>query len=108
MFAFTRDRDDALVIGAGVPSLWVDEAPGVRVRRLPTPYGALDFSMLAAGDSLVVQVEEGIWIPLGGIVIQAPTRGEISRVTINGATVAPGSDGEIAVKTLPSTVVIRH
>ena len=45
MFAYEREADSSLVIGAGIPESWVTEKPGVTVRRLSTHYGALSYTM---------------------------------------------------------------
>jgi len=90
MFAYTRDADGALVIGAGIPLAWTREAPGVIVRNLPTPYGPLSYSMRGDRDSILVSVEDGLRIPPGGIVVQAP-----------------GQDAGTVIASLPATVVLR-
>ena len=45
MFAYERDNDSSLVIGAGVPETWVREEKGVGIRNLSTHYGLLSYSM---------------------------------------------------------------
>src|SRR5260370_32727631 len=53
MLAYARERDDALVVGAGVTRGWLGGA-GLTVRGLPTPYGRLGFAMRALSDTLTV------------------------------------------------------
>jgi hypothetical protein len=45
MFAYEREGDHALVLAAGLPGEWVTSAPGVAVKRLPTYYGILNYSL---------------------------------------------------------------
>ena len=42
-------RDQALVVAAGIDPAWVTAEPGVTVRRLPTHWGILNFTLRASG-----------------------------------------------------------
>jgi hypothetical protein len=102
MLAYPRERDDALVIGAGVPPGWL-EGHGVSVRDLPTPYGPLAFSMLLRDNAIEARVEAGLEVPRGGVVVLAPARPG-RRVTVNGRPAARNAAGEVVVRSLPATV----
>src|SRR5205823_2200392 len=69
MLVYEREEDQALVIGAGIPSSWLEE--GVRVRGLRTMYGPLDFSARREGSRIVVKIS-GVRVPPGGIVVMLP------------------------------------
>jgi hypothetical protein len=69
MLAYEREFDDALVLGAGIPSSWLDR--GVRVRGLRTIYGPLNFSARRSGKRIIVHIS-GVRVPRGGIVLQLP------------------------------------
>jgi F5/8 type C domain-containing protein len=73
MLAYERESDDALILGAAIPSSWLDR--GVRVRGLRTIYGPLDFSARRDGKRIVVHIS-GVRVPRGGIVLQLPGVGE--------------------------------
>ncbi|MEA2413648.1 MAG: hypothetical protein QOI58_305 [Thermoanaerobaculia bacterium] len=73
MLAYERESDDSLVLGAGIPSSWLDR--GVRVRGLRTIYGPLNFSAWRDGKRIVVNIS-GVRVPRGGIVVQLPGVGE--------------------------------
>ncbi|HEY3571189.1 MAG TPA: coagulation factor 5/8 type domain-containing protein [Thermoanaerobaculia bacterium] len=66
--AYERDSDQALVLAAGVPEEWIRE--GVSVKGMPTPWGLLDFSLKAEGDSVRLRVGGGLTVPSGGIVFR--------------------------------------
>ncbi|HTG33527.1 MAG TPA: discoidin domain-containing protein [Thermoanaerobaculia bacterium] len=70
LLAYERDSDQALVLAAGVPDSWISAQGGVSVKRMPTPWGALDYSLTAEGDSLRLKVGEGMKVPPGGIVFR--------------------------------------
>jgi hypothetical protein len=68
--AYERDSDQALVLGAGVPDSWLAAPGGVAVRRLPTPWGLLEYSLTAEGNVVRLKVGEGMKLPPGGIVFR--------------------------------------
>jgi hypothetical protein len=72
MLVYERESDQALVIGAGIPSSWLEQ--GVRVRGLRTIYGPLDFF----ADRKVVKIS-GVRVPPGGIVLMLPGVNRIIR-----------------------------
>jgi len=69
MIVYEREEDDALVLGAGIPSSWLDK--GVRVHGLRTIYGPLDFSARREGGRVIVTIS-GVRVPKGGIVLMLP------------------------------------
>jgi hypothetical protein len=95
------EREDALVVGAGVPLEWLDGA-GVAVRRLGTRFGALDLQMRRQGDVTRVRLAGDLRLPGGGIVVALP--GE--RITMNGREMHAGSGGAV-VRSLPAEIEIR-
>jgi hypothetical protein len=70
LIAYERDSDQALVLAAGVPDDWIAAPGGVAVRRLPTPWGLLEYSLTAEGGSVRLRVGEGLTVPPGGIVFR--------------------------------------
>ncbi len=68
LLAYERESDRALVLAAGVPDAWITAPGGVAVRRLPTPWGLLEYSLTAEGTGARLRVGAGITVPPGGIV----------------------------------------
>jgi hypothetical protein len=108
MFAYERDADSALVVGAGIPAEWVTSAPGVVVRRMPTYHGLLDFTMRAEGDSVRVTLAGLGASPPGGIVVRSPLDRPIREVVVDGRTMRAHSAEEVAVRHLPAEVILRY
>ncbi|MGK2961660.1 MAG: discoidin domain-containing protein, partial [Gemmatimonadaceae bacterium] len=102
MFAFERESDSSLVIGAGIPEKWAREGDGVAIRGLSTHYGRLSYSMRSAGDAIEVRIDEGVRIPPGGIVVRSAVEREPASIEVNGSK-APGTGGVI-VRSLPAIV----
>jgi hypothetical protein len=107
LFAYTRGADSALVVGAGLPREWVADAPGVRVAKLPTPFGPLAYRMSAKGRSTVCELEEGMRVPPGGFVLAPPAvKGRPwRRATIDGKAVTLDAKGRVTVRAVPARIV---
>src|SRR4029453_13706931 len=71
--AYERESDEALVGGAGVKPEWVTSEPGLAVRRLPTNWGILNFSMRSDGpDGVGVGPSGDLTIPPGKMRLASP------------------------------------
>lgn len=70
MLAFVREKDEALVLAAGVPEEWVRSEGGVSVKGLRTEYGTLRYSLAAEGRGVRLRVSgDGLTVPPGGIAV---------------------------------------
>ena len=107
MFAYDRESDSALVVGAGIPAAWVDQAPGVEVRSLRTPHGTLDLGMRGDGHTVTVHLGGKLTVPRGGIAVRSPYDRPIRSATIDGRPAVVTESGEVLVRELPATVVLR-
>jgi hypothetical protein len=100
MFAYERERDQALVLGAGVPATWF-AGQGVGVRDLRTPYGKLTWSARSTpARRLVLRIEGAS--PPGGYVLPWPFAGRPGATRFNGHAMT-WKDGEL---TLPGPGVV--
>jgi len=106
MFAYERESDSSLVVGAGIPEKWLREDDGVAIRGLSTHYGRLGYSMRLSGDVVELRIDEGIWMPPGGIVVSSALDRRHSGVEING--VEAESTDEVVVRSLPAIVRFRY
>jgi len=107
MFAYERESDSSLVVGAGIPEKWVREENGVEVSGLSTHYGPLRFTMRGTGDELEVRIGAGVRVPAGGVVVRSPSDRQLRQVLVNGVGVEPGA-GEVVVRGLPTVVTFRY
>jgi len=107
-FAYERASDSALVVGAGVPATWVDQAPGVVARRVPTVHGPLDLTMRGDGRSVRVRLGGGLTVPPGGVVVVSPYDRPVRRATLDGAAARLTQAGEVVVRRLPATVTLWY
>ncbi|MGD0950203.1 MAG: discoidin domain-containing protein [Candidatus Binatia bacterium] len=109
MLAYERADDGALVLAAGVPAAWVREAPGVRVRALPTHVGALDYTMCVGGEDRVrVTLGGAVRCPSAGIVVESPLAQPIRRVVIDGRQ-QPATDSQrVTLRSIPRELILDY
>jgi hypothetical protein len=72
-FAYERESDAALVIGAGLNSTWLQGA-GVRIAELRTPWGPLDYSLHLDENLNLHFQSSGAVRPPGGLIVTCGTR----------------------------------
>lgn len=107
LFVFERASDRALVIAAGVPEAWARAPEGVRVKRLPTYYGTLNYAMrLVDKGHLRLEMTGDIAVPPGGIVVAAPPGKSLRGVAVNGAPVDTFSERDATIRQFPAEVVL--
>ncbi|MEO8578258.1 MAG: coagulation factor 5/8 type domain-containing protein, partial [Gemmatimonadales bacterium] len=107
MFAFEREADSSLVIGAGIPEKWVREGEGLSISGLSTHYGTLGFAMHSSGSDIEVTIDGGVRVPSGGVVVRSPSDRRIQQTLLNGDPVANGP-GELVVRALPAVVTFKY
>jgi hypothetical protein len=106
MFAYEREADSSLVLGAGVREEWVTAETGIRVNGLRTHYGSLGYTMRLVPEGVAVRLG-GVRVPRGGIVIRSPLARPITSVTADVRIVRQDSE-EIVIDRLPAIVVLRY
>ena len=101
MFAYEREPDHAIVIGAGLPAAWFD-GQGVAISDLNTPFGKVGYSIRRAGDGFRIRIN-GNARPPGGYVADLPWPNEQQRLCIGSRAV----EGEIVIQRPGQTVTVR-
>ncbi|WP_225540373.1 discoidin domain-containing protein [Xanthomonas sp. XNM01] len=105
MFAYTRERDDSLVLAAGVPADWLD-GEGIAISGLRTPHGELSYTLRRRDGVLQLDVPAGTALPPGGLVLPWPYDTEAGAVSIDGQPAAL-DDGAVRVTKAPARVRIE-
>jgi hypothetical protein len=108
MLAYEREADRSLVIAAGVPEAWIAADGGVAVKRLPTHYGVLSYTLRADGpDRVRVQLAGDLGMPAGGIVVTSPLTKPLRSASVGGRTVEPAA-GAVTVREFPAEVILEY
>jgi hypothetical protein len=109
LFAFERESDDALVLGAGLPPSWIDDPAGVGVERLPTHYGILNMRVLRDNPSTIRMYLTGdVQIPAGKIIASLPVAGSLQSVLVNGIPVDTFDARSATISSFPAEVELRY
>ncbi|CAN5877390.1 discoidin domain-containing protein [soil metagenome] len=123
MFAYVREEDDALVVGAGILPAWLARGDSVSVRGLRTPAGIVGYAMRTApiddpavtppeatpGADVLVEIllEPGVTAPSGGLVIRSPLDRPVRTASVDGRAV-PVEGDEVRLDHWPSRVLLRY
>jgi hypothetical protein len=91
MFVYEREIDDALVVGAGIPEVWLNDTPGVEVKGLPTYYGHLNYTMKRHDNRLVLELSGDLSIPKGNIEVRSPLKAVLRSVGGDGVMTKRGA-----------------
>ena len=108
LFAYDREEDGALVVGAGVRPEWVTTSPGVRISGLRTYEGRLDLAMSGTPQQVAITLGGRMRLPRGGVIVRSPFDTPILRATVNGASIRLSDRREVQVLRLPATVVLTY
>jgi hypothetical protein len=107
LFVYEREADQSLVIAAGLPREWVESATGVSVKRLPTYYGTLNYSLhQEAPGELHLQLSGDLTLPPGKLVIKPPVA--LQTVTVNGKAITTFNADSATIAEFPADVVLRY
>jgi hypothetical protein len=101
LFAYEREADQAIVVGAGIPEAWL-ESGGCALRGLHTRYGVLELSFSQRGTMTNVRLTGDAELPPGGFVVRMP--GRFKAATVNGSRASLDPDGTLKVRALPAAI----
>ncbi|MEG3175535.1 discoidin domain-containing protein [Sphingomonas sp. RB3P16] len=107
LFAYERQRDQALVLGAGLTERWQSGA-GSAIRGLRTAYGTLDLSVRSDDRALTIDIA-GTARPPGGFVLPWVSAGRPGPTTIDGRRARFADDGlHVGATGRPIRIVVNH
>ena len=106
LFAYERDADRALVLGAGIPAAWL-RGRGIAVEGLRTPYGPLSYSLRQQGSRTLLHIASGAGVPPGGFVFIWPDAQPPRSTRVNGR-LARWQNGELVIRELPAKVLVQQ
>ena len=105
LFAYERDADRALVLGAGIPNAWLT-GRGIAIEGLRTPYGLLSYSLRRQGSRTLLRLARGARVPPGGFVFIWPDAQMPRSTRVNGK-LASWQNRELVIRELPAEVVVQ-
>lgn len=109
MLAYEREEDRALVLAAGVAPAWVTSDPGVGVKRLPTYFGVLSYTLRAEGEAaLRMRLTGDVNVPPGGIVLEPPLPRPLLAVSVNGKPIESFTADAATIHEFPADVRLEY
>jgi hypothetical protein len=105
---FAYEEGDRLVLAAGIPEAWARSATGAGVRALRTVYGPLTYHLRAEGSDLVAEIEAGVSVPPGGLVVHPPFGRDPREILLDGRPAEREAPGLAIVRTLPARLTFRY
>ena len=106
LFAYEREADDALIIGAGVDDRWLP-GRGFTLGGLPMWHGTLDLTMKRESNgNLLVELGGKVRLPRGGFVVRPPGDGAICALTVNGKAATTFNEHEAVIHELPARAIL--
>lgn len=108
MFAYEPEEERSLVIAAGIPWEWVASESGVGVKRLPTYYGVLSYTLRADGPGVVrMRLSGDLTVP-SSLILQPPLPAPLKRVTVNGTPILTFDAEHATITEFPADVVFEY
>jgi hypothetical protein len=105
LFVFEREPDQALILAAGVPRAWVAAGKQVALKRLPTAFGTLGYTLESDGpDRLRMRISGDLRMPPGNLVVRPPLERPLVAVRVNGRPVERFSPEEVMVSEIPAVI----
>jgi hypothetical protein len=102
LFAYERETDHCLVLGAGLAPEWIENS-GVRVEKMPTLYGSLSYSLRRI-DPATLRLEIGGGIA-AKIVLRPPLHGALRGVTVDGEPYTAFDGDSVTLSRTPAQVI---
>ncbi len=108
MFVYENEENNSVILGAGIDENWLKRKEGISIKKFPTFYGDINFSMRKNKGVLKIKVW-GDAKPDKGFVFKSPyLKKKIKRVKINGEKWAKYSKDQVIFYKLPAEISIKY
>ena len=108
MFVYERELDRSLVLAAGVPRDWVTQGRRIALKRLPTHFGVLSYSLESEHPgALKLRLSGDLILPPGGIVVRPPLEKPLVAVRVNGRQSPIFSADQAIITEFPAEVILE-
>ena len=102
LFAYERESDQTLIVGAGIALEWV-EGSGVKVSNMPTLHGNLSYSMRRI-DAQTLRIEIGSRMEVK-IVLCPPLAAPLHSVSVNGSACTSFDAVCVTISSTPAEII---
>jgi hypothetical protein len=105
LFAYDRESDGTLVLGAGLNARWLRES--IEVQGLSTPHGRLDYRLAPNPNGWTLEVTSRLEGLRGGLRLVWPGDAALPRATIDGRPIA-WQGRELPIPSSPALVQLQN
>ncbi len=105
---FAYEKDDTLIVGAGLPREWIESAKGARVNALTTYFGVCDITFTGTADQTTVSIRGLRQPPAGGILIHPGFGVTVASAVNADAAALPVENNAVRITSLPATITFTH
>jgi hypothetical protein len=106
MFVYEREKDSALVIGSGLLEDWLESQDGVTIKRFPTYYGNIGYTVRKTGRSVGFQFSGDV--RHFKIILKSPSSEPIKRVSVDGLDISSFDSNEVFLDRFPGQVILYY
>ncbi|MEW5694106.1 MAG: discoidin domain-containing protein, partial [Candidatus Hydrogenedentota bacterium] len=104
---FVFEKDESLILGAGIDEEWLERKEGVSVKNMPTYFGKISYSVTKEDEKLKIIIT-GDAKPDKGFVLKSPfLKKKINKVKINNREWKNFSESEVSFDKLPAEIEIN-
>ena len=97
------------MLAAGVPESWLANGESVGIRRFPTEFGTVNYSMKRDGEGdIAMRVSGDLNTPRAGLVVQSPLSAPLKGATVNGTEVASEDGTSVRVDEFPADITLHY
>ena len=107
LFAYARERDDALVLGAGLPREWVENGDQIEIRAVSTRFGSLSYRLARNRSGWTLEIRPGLDRLQGGLRLAWPGSGALPGATLDGRALE-WVGRELVIPAAPATVMLSR
>ncbi len=104
---FLYEKDDALILGAGIDPRWLEEGRPISIESFPSYFGLVSYEMERNGDTVRARIS-GDAAPPHGFILKSPLDESPSGILVNGNLLTKQSNMDACFNTLPAEVVFRY
>jgi len=108
MFAYERESDTTLVVGAGIPTAWISDTNKVVVKGMPTYYGTLGYTVVTHEGIVEYSLSGGIDLSQAHVLVESPCNKPVRSAKVNGIPVPVRDGNSVQIEELPAKVEFEY
>jgi hypothetical protein len=105
---FIYEKDDRLILGAGIDEAWLSGEKGVSIKHLPTYSGNINYTIQKKDNIVKFKISGDLTQPPKAFIFKSPLLAKVKEVELNGEKRTGFKDDEITFSNFPAEMVIKY